>query len=165
MTRPHSRRGHVLYLICCDCFEILNNYGQGALHFHLALSHINYVAVPAVNQEIRVWSSPKKQCTCHLLSERSQSERSTCFMIPPLWYPGKGSTVGHWETSGQDGGVGRYTLPPRTTKRRTTTNLTTKNKNCQKITPYRSPKTKKLKKKHSSRLVGGAETGSQDGED
>ena len=30
-------------------------------------------------------------------------------------------------TSGQDGGVSRYTLPPCTTKRRTTTNLKTKN--------------------------------------
>ena len=36
------------------------------------------------------------------------------------------------KTSGQDGGVGRYTLPPHTTKRRTTTNLKTKNnQNCQ----------------------------------
>ena len=31
-------------------------------------------------------------------------------------------------TSGQDGGVGRYTLPPSTTKTRTTTNLKAKNK-------------------------------------
>ena len=30
-------------------------------------------------------------------------------------------------TSGQNGGVGRYTVPPHTTKRRTTTNLKTKN--------------------------------------
>ena len=30
------------------------------------------------------------------------------------------------QTSCQDGGVGRYTLPPRTTKRRSTTNLKTK---------------------------------------
>ena len=31
-------------------------------------------------------------------------------------------------TSGQDGGIGRYALLPHTTKRRTTTNLKTKNK-------------------------------------
>ena len=30
------------------------------------------------------------------------------------------------KTSGQDGGVGRHTVPPRTTKRRTTTDLKTK---------------------------------------
>ena len=61
-------------------------------------------------------------------------------------------------TSGQDGGIGRYTLPLHTMKRRTTTNLRTKsNQNCQKIELYGSPTTKELKKKHSSRLVGGAE--------
>ena len=69
-------------------------------------------------------------------------------------------------TSGQDGGIGRYTLPLHTMKRRTTTNLRKKiNQNCQKIELYGSPTTKELKKKHSSRLVGGAETGSQGGED
>ena len=31
------------------------------------------------------------------------------------------------ETSGQEGGIGRYTLPPHTTKRRATTNLKIKN--------------------------------------
>ena len=31
------------------------------------------------------------------------------------------------KTPGQDGGVGRHTVHPRTTKRRTTTNLKTKN--------------------------------------
>ena len=47
---------------------------------------------------------------------------------------------------------------PHTTKRRTTTNLKTKsNQNCQKIELYGSLTTKELKKKHSSRLVGGAE--------
>ena len=52
-------------------------------------------------------------------------------------------------------------MPPHTTKRRTTTNLKTKNnQNCQKIKLYGSPTTKELKKKHSSRLVGGAEMGS-----
>ena len=64
--------------------------------------------------------------------------------------------------SGQDGGIGRYTVSPRTTKRRTTTNLKTKNnQNCQKIELYGSQTTKELKKKHSPRLVGGAEMGSQ----
>ena len=68
--------------------------------------------------------------------------------------------------SGQDGGVGRYTLPPHTTKRRTTTNLKTKNnQNCQRIKLYGSPTTKELKKKHSSILVRGAETSSQGEED
>ena len=69
-------------------------------------------------------------------------------------------------TTGQDGGTGRYTLPPHITKRRTTTNLKTKNnQNCQKIKPYESPTTKELKKKHSSGLVGRAKMGSQGGED
>ena len=54
-------------------------------------------------------------------------------------------------TSGQDGGIGKYTLPPHTNKR-TTTNLKTKNnQNCQKIELYGSPTTKKLKKKHAFR--------------
>ena len=49
---------------------------------------------------------------------------------------------------------------PRTTKRRTTTSLKTKNnQNSQKIELYGSPTTKELKKKHSSRPVGGEETG------
>ena len=51
-----------------------------------------------------------------------------------------------------------------TTKRRTTTNLKTKNnQNFQKIETYGSPTTKELKKL-SSRLVGGVEMGSQGGE-
>ena len=67
---------------------------------------------------------------------------------------------------GQDGGVGRHTVPPHTAKRRTTTNLKTKNnQNWQKIELYGSPTTKELKKKHSSRRVGGAETGSWGRED
>ena len=53
-------------------------------------------------------------------------------------------------------------MPPRTTKRRTTTNLKTKNnQNYQKIELYGSPITKELKKKHSSRPVRGAERGSR----
>ena len=53
-------------------------------------------------------------------------------------------------------------MPPRTTKTRTTTNLKTKyNQNLQKIELYGSLITKKLKKKHSSIPVGGAETGNQ----
>ena len=39
------------------------------------------------------------------------------------------------------------------------------NQNCQEIKLYGSPATKELKKKHSSRLVGGVEMGSQSGED
>ena len=65
---------------------------------------------------------------------------------------------GYWETSGQDGGIGRYTLPPCTTKRRIKTNLKTKNnQNCQKIELYGSLTTKELKRKHSSKLVGGVQ--------
>ena len=49
---------------------------------------------------------------------------------------------------------------PCTTKRRITTNLKTiNNQNCQKIKLHGTPITKELKK-HSSRPVGGAETGS-----
>ena len=58
-------------------------------------------------------------------------------------------------TSGQDGGIGRYTLPPTTTKRRTTNLKTKNNQNCQKIELYESPTTKELKKKHSFTLVEG----------
>ena len=39
------------------------------------------------------------------------------------------------------------------------------NQNCQKIKLYGSLTTKELEKKHSSRLVGGVETGSWAGED
>ena len=68
-------------------------------------------------------------------------------------------------TSSQDGGVGRYTVSPHTTKRRTTTtNFKTKNnQNCQKIKLYGSLTTKELKK-HLSRLVGRSETCGWDGE-
>ena len=63
--------------------------------------------------------------------------------------------------SGQDGGVGRHTVPPCTTKRRTTTNLKTKKQpELTEIKLYGSPTTKEIKKKYSSRLLGGAETGS-----
>ena len=48
-------------------------------------------------------------------------------------------------TSSQDGGIGRYTLPPHTTKR-TTTNLKTQNNhNCQKIELYGSLTTKEFR--------------------
>ena len=58
--------------------------------------------------------------------------------------------------------MGRHIVPPHTMNRRTTTNLKTKNnQNCQKIELYGCPTTKELKKKHSSRLVGGEDTGSQ----
>ena len=47
-------------------------------------------------------------------------------------------------TSGQDRGIGRHTLPPHTTKKRTTTHLKTKNnQNCQKIVLYGSLTTKR----------------------
>ena len=65
------------------------------------------------------------------------------------------------EASGQDGGIGRYTLPPQTTKRTTTNSKTKNNQNCQKIKLYGSPTTKELKKKHSSRPVGRVDTGSR----
>ena len=68
-------------------------------------------------------------------------------------------------TSSQDGGVGRYTMPPHTTKRRTTNLKTKNNQNCQEIELYGSLTTKEIQKKHSSRLVGGAEMGSQGRED
>ena len=54
---------------------------------------------------------------------------------------------------------------PHTTQRRTTNLKTKNNQNCQKIKLYGSPTTKELKKKHSSRLVGGEEMGIQVGED
>ena len=70
------------------------------------------------------------------------------------------------ETSGLDGGTGRYALPPHTTKRRTTTNLKTKNnQNGQKIKLYGSLTNKELKKKYSSRPAGGTEMGSWGGKD
>ena len=53
-------------------------------------------------------------------------------------------------------------MPPHTTKGRATTNLKTKTKqNWKKIKLYGSLTTKKLKKKHSSRPVGGTEMESQ----
>ena len=71
-----------------------------------------------------------------------------------------------YPTSGQDGGIGRNALLPHTTKRRTTTNLKTKNnQNCQKIELYGSLTTKELKMYHSSRLVGVAKMGSWARED
>ena len=51
---------------------------------------------------------------------------------------------------------------PCTTKR-TTTKLIKSNQNCQEIKLYRNQTTKESKKKHSSRLVGGAEVGTWDG--
>ena len=62
--------------------------------------------------------------------------------------------------SHQDRGIGRH-LPPRTTKKRTTKNLNTKNnQNCQKIKLYGSQSIKELKK-HSFRQIGGVETDNQ----
>ena len=57
-------------------------------------------------------------------------------------------------------------MPARTTKRRTTTNLKTKNnQNCQKIKLHGSLTTKELKKKHLSKPVGEVKMGSQGVED
>ena len=64
-------------------------------------------------------------------------------------------------TQNEERGISRYTLPPCTTKKRTTTNVKTKNnQNCHKIELYGSPTTKELKKKHSLGLVGRMEMGS-----
>ena len=63
--------------------------------------------------------------------------------------------------SGQDGGVGRHTVPLCTTKRRTITNLKQKiTRTARKSKLYGSLTNKEIKKKHSSRWVGGAEMGS-----
>ena len=57
-------------------------------------------------------------------------------------------------------------MTPATTKRRTTTNLKTKNnQNCQKIELYGRLANKELKKEHSFIQVGGVEMGSQGTED
>ena len=64
------------------------------------------------------------------------------------------------KTFSQDGGIGRHTMSPHTTKRRTTNLKTKNNQNYQNIEMYGSPTTKELKKKHSSRSVGGTEMGS-----
>ena len=69
------------------------------------------------------------------------------------------------ETSNQEGGIGRYTLPLCTTKRKTTHSKSKNNQNCQEIKVYRSPTTKELKKNHLFRLVGGAEMDSWARED
>ena len=63
-------------------------------------------------------------------------------------------------SSGQDGGIGRNALLPHTIEGRITTNLKTINiQKCQKIKLHGTPTAKELKK-HSPRLVGGAEAGS-----
>ena len=70
------------------------------------------------------------------------------------------------KSSGQDGGISRYTLLPCTTERRIMTNLKTKTtRTARKIKLCGSPTNKELKKKHSSRLVGGAEPRNKGGED
>ena len=58
-----------------------------------------------------------------------------------------------------NGGISGYTVPPHTTKRRTTNLKTKNNQNCQKIKLYGTLTTKELKKKHLSRTVGGADMG------
>ena len=93
----------------------------------------------------------KHTCTyCVFLSESLHALNSEIFC---------NKDTGPHLHSGQDGGVDRYASLPPTTKRRITTNLKTKiNQQCQKIKLYRSPTTKELKKKNSSRLVGRVET-------
>ena len=78
--------------------------------------------------------------TEHLLCARARAnagypETKTEPSIPPgahrLMRESRNETLTDmvkWETSGQDGVVGRHTLAPCTTKRRMTTNLKTKNK-------------------------------------
>ena len=70
--------------------------------------------------------------------------------------------VNTFRTSSQDGDVG-FASPHNQKKDNKFKNKN--NQNCQKIELYGSPTTKELKKKHSSRLVGGAEMGSWGGED
>ena len=67
--------------------------------------------------------------------------------------------------SGQDGDIGRHTVPPCTTKRRTTTILKQKTNRTDRKLNHGSLTTKEIKKKNSSRLVGGVETCSWGGED
>ena len=67
------------------------------------------------------------------------------------------------ETSNQDGVIGRYTVPPCTTKRRTTNLKTKNNQKYQKIELYGSLTTNELKKKHSSRPEGGVAEDTQQG--
>ena len=64
------------------------------------------------------------------------------------------------ESSVRDGGIGRNSLLPHTTKRRITTNLKTKNQKSQKVILHGTLTTEELKK-HSFRLVGGVDMGSQ----
>ena len=68
-----------------------------------------------------------------------------------------------FQTSGQNGGVGRHTSPPHTTTKRITTNVQTENtQDYQKTELYGSPINKDLKNPYSSRRVGGVELWSQD---
>ena len=68
-------------------------------------------------------------------------------------------------TSSQDRGTGRYTLPPCTTKKRTTNLKTKNNQNCQKIKLYGSLTTKELKEEtfiHTSRMGGDGQLGQRE---
>ena len=68
-------------------------------------------------------------------------------------------------TSGPDEGIGRHPASSHNQKKDNNNLKTKNNQNWQKSELYGSLTTKEIKKKHSSRLVGGAETGSQGGED
>ena len=80
------------------------------------------------------------------------------------WLPSHGRLIKiNTGTSGQDGDISRFTLPPHTTKKRTTNlKTTTKKQNCQKIELYGNLKTKGLKKKkisHTGRRGGDEQLG------
>ena len=67
-----------------------------------------------------------------------------------------------FRTSSQDRGISRSLHNQKKDKNKCKTK---NNQNCQNIELYGSLTTKELEKKHSCRLVGGAETGSWDRED
>ena len=69
------------------------------------------------------------------------------------------------QTSGQDGGIGRYSVSSHNQKEDKKKFKNKNNQNCQKIELCGSLTTKGLKKKISSTLVGGVEMGSWGGED
>ena len=129
-----------------------------------------------------VWFSVSSGCFFVfklLLSFFWLCEEAVCLLTPPSWPEVQNVfffncwvifhcvNVPQLERFGQDGGVGRNALLPYTTKRRITTNFKTiKNRKCQKIKVHGTLTTKELKK-HSPRLVGGAEMGDRqlNGED
>ena len=61
-----------------------------------------------------------------IYKELLQTIRQTNRQIDKEYNKDSLKNIPKW-TSSQDGGIGRYTIPPHLTKRRTTTNLKTKN--------------------------------------